>query len=131
MWISPLILSYDDYKEWAFYTIIEKGTMYIVNENIVSENEIHSLQQLQWKLESLENKMTIFIPHDPIVVGYYGITFVVLVSGCHLSVIRPSIRLSVILFPDGKCQWIFVKLGVCIDIVKIWFGIAWANFVTF
>ena len=30
-------------------------------------------------------------------------------------------------FPDysfNKCQWIFTKLGVCIDIVKIWFGIA-------
>ena len=30
-------------------------------------------------------------------------------------------------FPDdnlSKCQWIFTKLGMCIDIVKIWFGIA-------
>ena len=30
-------------------------------------------------------------------------------------------------FPDdsfSKCQWIFTKLVVCIDIVKIWFGIA-------
>ena len=24
----------------------------------------------------------------------------------------------------SKYQWIFTKLGVCIDIVKIWFGIA-------
>ena len=23
----------------------------------------------------------------------------------------------------SKCQWIFIKLGMCIDIVKIWFGI--------
>ena len=30
-------------------------------------------------------------------------------------------------FPDdnlNKHQWIFTKLGVCIDIVEIWFGIA-------
>ena len=24
----------------------------------------------------------------------------------------------------SKCQWIFTKLSVCIDIVEIWFGIA-------
>ena len=24
----------------------------------------------------------------------------------------------------NKCQWIFTKLGVCIDIVKIWFKMA-------
>ena len=30
-------------------------------------------------------------------------------------------------FPDdnlSKYQWIFTKLGMCIDIVEIWFGIA-------
>ena len=30
-------------------------------------------------------------------------------------------------FPDdnsSKHQWIFTKLGMCIDIVEIWFGIA-------
>ena len=30
-------------------------------------------------------------------------------------------------FPDdnlSKHQWIFIKLGMCIDIVEIWFGIA-------
>ena len=40
----------------------------------------------------------------------------------HLS----YICLSVFLFPDdnlSKCQWIFTKLGVRIDIVEIWFGI--------
>ena len=34
---------------------------------------------------------------------------------------------SVFSFPDedlGKYQWIFAKLGMCIDIVEIWFGIA-------
>ena len=32
-----------------------------------------------------------------------------------------------ILFPDdnlSKHQWIFTKIGLCIDIVEIWFGIA-------
>ena len=41
-----------------------------------------------------------------------------------LSVVRLSIRIS---FPDenlSKHQWIFTKLGVCIDIVEICFGIA-------
>ena len=38
------------------------------------------------------------------------------------SVIGPSIR---ILFDNlSKHQWIFTKLGMCIDIVEIWFGIA-------
>ena len=35
-----------------------------------------------------------------------------------------SVRIS---FPAdnlNKHQWIFTKLGMCIDIVKIWFGIA-------
>ena len=38
--------------------------------------------------------------------------------------VRPSVRFS---FPDGnlsKNQGIFTKLGVCTDIVEIWFGIA-------
>ena len=36
----------------------------------------------------------------------------------------PSVRFS---FPDdnlSKHQWTFTKLGMCIDIVEIWFGIA-------
>ena len=40
------------------------------------------------------------------------------------SVVRPSIYFS---FPDdnlSKHQWIFTKLGICIDIIEIWFGIA-------
>ena len=34
--------------------------------------------------------------------------------------------MSVFLFVDdylSKYQWIFMKLGVCIDIVEVWFGI--------
>ena len=54
--------------------------------------------------------------------GYYGFTLDVHVS-VRPSVVRPSARFS---FPDdnlGKHQWIFTKLGMCIDIVEIWFGI--------
>ena len=38
----------------------------------------------------------------------------------HPSYVRPS-------FQDdnlSKHRWIFIKLGMCIDIVDIWFGIA-------
>ena len=49
-------------------------------------------------------------------VGYYGIMLAVHVSVC-LSYVSPSNdNLS-------KCQWIFTKPGVCIDIEEIWFGI--------
>ena len=50
--------------------------------------------------------------------GYYGFTLVVRES------VRPFVSFS---FPDdnlSKHQWIFTKLGMCIDIVEIWFGIA-------
>ena len=69
----------------------------------------------------------IFIPRHTIVAGYYGFTLVIRVSGrlsVHPSYVRPSVRFS---FPDdnlSKHQWIFTKLGMCIDIVEIWFGIA-------
>ena len=65
----------------------------------------------------------IFIPRHTIVAGYYGFTLVVLVS-VRPSFSRPSVRFS---FPDdnlSKYEWIFTKLGMRIDIVKIWFGIA-------
>ena len=55
--------------------------------------------------------------------GYYGFTLDVRVS-VRLSASRTSVRIS---FPDdnlSKHQWIFTKLGVYIDIVEIWFGIA-------
>ena len=45
---------------------------------------------------------------------------------CWLPVF-PSVHFS---FPDdnlSKHQWIFTKLGMCIDIVKIWFGIAYGQ----
>ena len=67
--------------------------------------------------------MVIFIPRHTTVVGYYGFTLDVRVSVCP-SVRQSYVRIS---FPDdnlSKHQWIFTKLGPCIDIVEIWFGIA-------
>ena len=55
--------------------------------------------------------------------GYYGFMLDVLVF-VRPSVVHPSVFFS---FPDdnlSKHQWIFIKLGMCIDIVAIWFGIA-------
>ena len=40
------------------------------------------------------------------------------------------VRLLVFSFMDNnlsKCQWIFTKLDVCIDIVEIWFGIVYGQ----
>ena len=65
----------------------------------------------------------VFISRHTIMAGYYGFTLDVRVC-VHRSVVRPSVR---ILFPDdnlSKHQWIFTKLGVCIDIVETWFEIA-------
>ena len=59
--------------------------------------------------------------------GYYGFTLDVRVSVCP-SVIRLAVHFS---FPDdnlSKHQWIFTKLGMSIDIVEIWFGIANGKF---
>ena len=43
-----------------------------------------------------------------------------------MPVHRTRVHPSVFLFMAdnlSKCQWIFTKLDMCIDIVKIWFGI--------
>ena len=37
--------------------------------------------------------------------------------------VRPSVRFSFPYDNLSKHQWIFTKLGMCIDIVDIWFGI--------
>ena len=42
-------------------------------------------------------------------------------------VCRTSVRPSVFSFPDDNLssfKWIFTKLGMCIDIMEIWFGVA-------
>ena len=44
-----------------------------------------------------------------------------------LSALPSSVWPSIVLFPENnlsKYQWIFTKLGMCIDIVEVWFGIA-------
>ena len=69
----------------------------------------------------------VFIPRNTVVVEYYGFMLDVSVSvhpSFCLTIVSPSICLS---FPDdnlSKHHWIFTKLGMCIDIVEIWFGIA-------
>ena len=58
-----------------------------------------------------------------IVAGYYSFPLDVRVSVSRSYALQ-SVRFS---FPDdnfSKHQWIFTKLGVCIDIVELWFGIA-------
>ena len=60
-------------------------------------------------------------PHT-IWAGYYGFT---LLSLC------PFVCRPVFSFPDdtlSECQWMFTKLGMCIDIVKIWFGVPMGKF---
>ena len=66
-----------------------------------------------------------FYTHHTIVAGYYGITLVV----PHVSV-RPSVVCLYFRLPDdnlSKFRWIFTKLGMRIDIVEIWFGIAYGQ----
>ena len=50
----------------------------------------------------------------------------------HLSVRASDCHTSVsISFPDdhlSKYQWIFAKFGICIDIMKVWFGISNGHF---
>ena len=44
-----------------------------------------------------------------------------------LLYVRPSVRFSFLDDKLSKHQWIFTKLGVCIDIVEIWFGITYGQ----
>ena len=71
--------------------------------------------------------MLLFITCHMKVAGYYGFTLDFSVSVCptvRCMYVCPSIHIS---FPDdslSKNQWSFTKLGMCVDIVEIWFGIA-------
>ena len=45
-----------------------------------------------------------------------------------------ALDMSVFSFPGNslsKYQWIFTKLGMCIDVVEIWFGIANGQILSF
>ena len=81
----------------------------------------------------LQMHNSLFIPHHTIVAGYYGIIFVVRVSVCaaiHPSVCQSVCRPSAFCFPEDnlhKFKLIFTKLGMCIDIVEIWFRIAYGQ----
>ena len=76
--------------------------------------------------------IAIFMHHHMIVAGYYGpphdsggVYYYGFALDIHVSVRLLYICPPVFLFPDDnlcKHQWIFLKLGMCIDIV-IWFGI--------
>ena len=74
---------------------------------IISSN-VHSFQQRHIV------HIAIFIPHHTIFAGL-GIMVSYWSSMC----------LSLILFEAiNKYQWIFTKLGMCIDFMEIWFGIS-------
>ena len=60
------------------------------------------------------------------VTGYYSITLVVCVS-VSLSVLHPFI-FSLLDDNLSKCQWIFTKLGFCIDIVRSGLGLLMGKF---
>ena len=83
--------------------------------------EVQSLRRFTVLIRST----SFFIPCHTIVAGYYGLHWTSVYLSIHRSVrrhVRPSIfRFRMI---TSKHQWIFTKLGVCIDIVDIWFGIA-------
>ena len=68
-------------------------------------------------------ELLLYPPHD--IGGDYGFKLDVHVSVLP-SFIGPSVRPSGFRFRKitSKHQWIFTKLGMYIDIVKIWFGIA-------
>ena len=66
--------------------------------------------------------LSIFMPRNTKVAGYYGFTCVC--PSARPSVSRTSVRIS---FSDdnlSKSQCIFTELVMCTDIVEIWFGIA-------
>ena len=63
-------------------------------------------------------------PHDSSGILWFHVGHPCVCPSSRPSVIHPSVRT---LFPDdnlSKYQWIFTKLGRCIDIVEIWFEIA-------
>ena len=46
---------------------------------------------------------------------------------CQFLTEQSAHDMSVFSFPDNKFnkyRWIFMKLGMCLDVVQIWFGIA-------
>ena len=73
-------------------------------------------------LFSVQNREIIFytLPHDN-----GGVLWLHTGRSCVCpSVVRPSVRISFLDDNLSKYQWIFSKLGICINLVEIWFGIA-------
>ena len=102
--VLELHCTYSKYSIFIAVLIIDLTLL-----NIYCRNEFHFL--------------LIFIPCHTIVAGYYGVTLDVRVS-VRSSVLRLSVHFSFPVDNLSKHQRIFTKLGMCIDIVDIWFGIA-------
>ena len=78
-----------------------------------------------WLWHSLDFSLTFYTPpHNSGGVLWFHVGRPWVRPSVRPSIVRPSVRFS---FPDdnlSKHQWIFTKLGMCIDIVEIWLGIA-------
>ena len=84
----------------------------------------HLIQQIL-KACYIVIRSIVFIPRHTIVAGYYGFTLDVRVS-VRPSVVHPSVfRFRMI---TSKLQWIFIKLGMCIDIVDFGLGLLMSKF---
>ena len=81
-----------------------------------SENRI-------WRF--LQITIILFIPCPTIVAEYYGFIWLSMWLSFHPSVMFVSLyfRFRMVTWVN-KYKWIFPKLGMCIDILEIWFGIA-------
>ena len=64
-----------------------------------------------------------FIPHHTIVAGYYGFTLDI-----RVSVHQSYVRFSLLDDNFSKHQWIFTKLGMCIDIQRSGLGLLMGKF---
>ena len=76
----------------------------------------------QLKIRGGIHIIVFFIPHHKIVAGYYGFRLDVRMS-VRLSVVQTPLRFSFLDDNLSKHQWILTKLGMCIHIMEIWFGI--------
>ena len=65
-------------------------------------------------------KNLIFIPHHTIVAGYYGFML-------HVGLLIGKFHQIFVFWMMSKCQGILTKLGTCIDMKEIWFGIAFGQ----
>ena len=84
--------------------------------------ECLSNNKVQWKAIAVKGivfSILLFISRHTIVAGYYCFTLVIGVF-IHPLVCHTSIHI----FISWRYQCIFTKLGMCVDIMEVWFGIA-------